>query len=86
MTRNERWNNLQAPQGDLFTWDDASTYIHHPPFFQGMAKEPEAVAEVTDANCLCLFGDSVTTDHISPAGNIAKTSVAAKFLMERGVE
>jgi len=86
MTRNERWNNLVAPKGDLFTWDDASTYIHHPPFFQGMSKEPTPVDEVTDANCLCLFGDSVTTDHISPAGNIAKTSVAAKFLIERGVE
>ena len=86
MTRNERWNNLQAPKGQLFTWDDNSTYIHHPPFFQGITQDVSAVADVKDAHCLCLFGDSVTTDHISPAGNIAKTSVAAKFLVSKGVE
>jgi aconitate hydratase len=86
LTRNERWNKLEAPQGNLFTWDDNSTYIHHPPFFQGMTPEPSAVPEIKDANCLCLFGDSVTTDHISPAGNIAKTSVAAKWLLSRGVD
>lgn len=86
MTRNERWNKLDAPTGQVFTWDDASTYVHHPPFFQGITPEPSAVEEVTNAHCLCLFGDSVTTDHISPAGNIAKNSVAAKFLTDRGVE
>merc|ERR1712084_125592 len=86
LTRNERWNNLQAPTGDLFTWSDDSTYIHHPPFFQGMTKDaPTTVSPIKDAHVLCLFGDSVTTDHISPAGNIAKTSCAAKFLAERGV-
>ena len=86
LTRNERWNNLEAPQGDLFAWTEDSTYIHHPPFFQGMPKAtPTTVAPITDARCLLLFGDSVTTDHISPAGNIAKTSVAAKWLSERGV-
>ena len=86
MTRNQRWNNLNAPKGELFEWDDNSTYIHHPPFFQGMSKEPSEVKDVKDAHCLCLFGDSITTDHISPAGNIAKTSVAAKFLISKGVE
>lgn len=86
MTRNERWNELEAPKGDLFTWDDKSTYIHHPPYFQGMKMELSEPEQIKDANCLCLFGDSVTTDHISPAGNIAKNSVAAKFLTEAGVE
>lgn len=87
LTRNERWNNLQAPTGNLFTWSDESTYIHHPPFFQNMSKEASTKVEaIQDANVLCLFGDSVTTDHISPAGNIAKTSVAAKFLAARGVQ
>ena len=86
LTRNARWNALVAPKGELFTWDDASTYIHLPPFFAGISAEPEPVADIKDAHCLCLFGDSVTTDHISPAGNIAKNSVAAKFLTARGVE
>lgn len=86
LTRNQRWNKLEAPTGQLFSWSDNSTYIHHPPFFQGMSKEvPEVVEQVKDAACLALFGDSVTTDHISPAGNIAKTSVAAKWLIEQGV-
>lgn len=86
MTRNQRWNDLVAPTGQLFDWSDDSTYIHHPPFFQDMTKEvPTSVTPIKDAACLCLFGDSVTTDHISPAGNIAKTSVAAKYLSEKGV-
>ena len=87
MTRNERWNKLEAPKGDLFEWSEDSTYIHHPPFFQGMSKEcPTTVTPVKDASCLALFGDSVTTDHISPAGNIAKSSVAAVYLKGRGVD
>ena len=87
LTRNQRWNNLQAPQGQLFTWTEDSTYIHHPPFFQGMSREtPTTVTPIQNARCLLLFGDSVTTDHISPAGNIAKTSVAAKWLAERQVQ
>ena len=86
MTRNERWNNLDAPKGSLFSWSDDSTYIHHPPFFQNMPKDvPTTVTPIKDAHALCVFGDSVTTDHISPAGNIAKTSCAAKFLGDRGV-
>ena len=86
LTRNERWNKLDAPKGELFTWDDNSTYIHLPPFFKGITQDIPAVNHVKDAYCLCLFGDSVTTDHISPAGNIAKTSDAAKFLLSKGVD
>lgn len=86
LTRNERWNNLNAPTGDLFAWDDNSTYIHLPPFFQGITQELPTTEDIKDAHCLALFGDSVTTDHISPAGNIAKASVAAKWLTSRGVE
>ena len=87
LTRNQRWNSLEAPQGNLFSWTDDSTYIHHPPFFQGMSREaPTTVTPIQNARCLLLFGDSVTTDHISPAGNIAKTSVAAKFLAARDVQ
>lgn len=83
MTRNERWNKLEAPSGALFSWTEDSTYIHHPPFFTDMTKEvPTSVTPIKDAHVLCLFGDSVTTDHISPAGNIAKTSCAAKWLKE----
>ena len=86
LTRNERWNKLEAPTGDLFSWSEDSTYIHYPPFFAGMSKEvPESVAPIKNAHVLALFGDSITTDHISPAGNIAKTSVAAKWLSSRGV-
>jgi len=86
MTRNQRWNELEAPQGELFQWSEESTYIHHPPFFQGMNKEVKSVEGIKDAHVLALFGDSITTDHISPAGNIAKNSVAAKFLTSRGVD
>ena len=87
LTRNERWNNLVAPTGNLFTWTEDSTYIHLPPFFEGMTKEvPNAVQPIKDAYCLLNLPDSITTDHISPAGNISKTSSAAKYLNGRGVE
>lgn len=86
MTRNERWNKLEAPKGDLFHWTEDSTYIHLPPFFKGITQQLPDRAAIKDAHCLCLFGDSVTTDHISPAGNIAKTSVAAKWLESQGVQ
>lgn len=86
LTRNQRWNNLVAPQGNLFTWTEDSTYIHLPPFFAGMTKEvPTTIAPVKDAYCLLNLPDSITTDHISPAGNISKTSTAAKYLNGRGV-
>ena len=87
MTRNERWNKLEAPTGELFTWTEDSTYIHLPPFFTGMGKDvPTAATAIKDAYCQLNLPDSVTTDHISPAGNISKTSVAAKYLSGRGVE
>jgi aconitate hydratase len=82
----DRWNNLQAPSGKIFQWDDNSTYIHDPPFFKGMTKELKPVEPIRDAYVLCNFGDSITTDHISPAGNISKTSPAAKFLNVKGVQ
>lgn len=87
MTRNERWNNLEAPTGNLFTWTEDSTYIHLPPFFEGMTREvPSAVTPIKNAYCLLNLPDSITTDHISPAGNISKTSAAAHYLKNRGVE
>jgi aconitate hydratase len=81
----ERWNNLKAPSGKLYEWDEKSTYIHDPPFFKGMTKELPSLEKVKDAYVLCNFGDSITTDHISPAGNISKTSPTAKFLNGKGV-
>lgn len=82
----ERWNALKAPTGKMFTWDEKSTYIHDPPFFKTMTKEVVVRENIKDAYCLASFGDSITTDHISPAGNISKTSPAAKYLVARGVE
>ena len=82
----ERWNNLQAPTGKLYQWDANSTYIHDPPFFKGMNKDLAPLQTIKDAYVLCNFGDSITTDHISPAGNISKTSPAAKFLNGKGVQ
>jgi aconitate hydratase len=86
LTRNQRWNNLVAPQGSLFTWTEDSTYIHLPPFFKGMSKEAATtVSPINNAYCLLNLPDSITTDHISPAGNISKTSATAKYLIGRGV-
>lgn len=78
------WNNLAAAQSKLFTWDD-STYINNPPYFDGMSKTVSAVTDIKDARILAYLGDSVTTDHISPAGAIAPDSPAAKYLQEKGV-
>ncbi|KAG6546247.1 hypothetical protein Mapa_012286 [Marchantia paleacea] len=83
---NAMWNKLSSPEGDLYAWDEESTYVHEPPFFKTMTKDPPGGHGVKDAYCLLNFGDSITTDHISPAGNISKDSPAAKFLMSRGVE
>ena len=85
MTQNEAWNKLEAPEGSRYQWDEKSTYIHNPPYFAGMKAEPNARGAIKDAQCLLYLGDSVTTDHISPAGNIAKDSPAAKFLTENSV-
>ncbi|CAM6091529.1 unnamed protein product [Calypogeia fissa] len=83
---NEMWNKLTAPEGSLYDWDPKSTYVHDPPFFKKMTSTPPGGSPVKDAYCLLNFGDSITTDHISPAGNIAKDSPAAKFLMSLGVQ
>jgi aconitate hydratase A / 2-methylisocitrate dehydratase len=82
----DQWRNLPVPPGDRYAWDPESTYVALPPFFAGLSAEPEPVPDVTGARVLALLGDSVTTDHISPAGSIARTSPAATWLMERGVE
>jgi aconitate hydratase len=79
------WNALKASSDFLYPWDDVSTYIHHPPFFQTMGRELPAPAPVKGARCLGFFGDSITTDHISPAGNIARKSPAGVYLAEHGV-
>jgi len=79
------WRGMSIPEGKTFTWDAASTYVRRPPFFESIPKEPAALADIVAARCLAVLGDSVTTDHISPAGNIAKTSPAAKYLMSNNV-
>jgi len=81
-----RWNTIASPDGDLYAWDDGSTYIKNPPYFEGMTMQVGHVADVHGARVLGLFGDSITTDHISPAGNIKKDSPAGRFLQERGVQ
>ncbi|HEY4242510.1 MAG TPA: aconitate hydratase AcnA [Kofleriaceae bacterium] len=82
----DEWRALKVPAGDTFAWDDASTYIRKPPFFDDLAPTPAALADVKGARVLALLGDSVTTDHISPAGNIAKKSPAAQYLDAHGVK
>ncbi|MGA3157537.1 MAG: aconitate hydratase AcnA [Steroidobacteraceae bacterium] len=82
----ERWQNIQVPAGKIYAWDDKSTYVKNPPYFQGMTMKPEALVDISGARALAVLGDSVTTDHISPAGNIAKNSPAAKYLMDQGVQ
>jgi aconitate hydratase len=82
----EHWQQLPSPTGALFDWDSDSTYVREPPYFVGMSPEPHAPADIIDARVLALLGDSITTDHISPAGSIAGTSPAAKYLRAHGVE
>ncbi|KAM4565170.1 cytoplasmic aconitate hydratase [Fundulus diaphanus] len=82
---NERWNSLVAPSDNLYTWDDESTYIKSPPFFDGLTMKLPPPESIKDAYVLLNLGDSVTTDHISPAGNIARNSAAARYLAERGL-
>ncbi|ESN91664.1 hypothetical protein HELRODRAFT_189761 [Helobdella robusta] len=79
------WNSLQAPEGQLYPWDESSTYIKSPPFFQTMEASLPSLSSIVEARVLLKFGDSVTTDHISPAGSIARNSPAAKYLSERGL-
>ncbi len=82
----EMWQDVKAPEGELFAWSEDSTYIHHPPYFQDLTLETGSVSDIRAARVLGLFGDSITTDHISPAGNIAADSPAGKYLQERGVQ
>ena len=83
---NPRWNDIPVAGGDLYKWDEQSTYIHEPPFFASLAPEATPVRDVKGARVLAMVGDSVTTDHISPAGDIALDSPAGRWLRERGVE
>jgi len=82
----ERWNAIASPDGALYAWDKASTYIKHPPYFDGMSMTVPPSEDIDGARCIGLFGDSITTDHISPAGAIKKDSPAGRFLIERGVK
>ncbi len=81
-----RWNALESPEGQLFDWKDDSTYIRNPPYFEGMSKEVAPVSDISGARVLALLGDSVTTDHISPAGAIKPDSPAGRYLLEKGVQ
>ena len=82
----EHWRSLANSSGELFAWDPNSTYIQEPPFFQGMSTEPEPVKDIRGARVLVMLDDSITTDHISPAGNFAPSSPAGRYLIEKGVE
>src|SRR6201999_826572 len=82
----DRWRNLPTPSGNTFEWDVKSTYVRKPPYFDGMPAEPEAVTDIKGARVLALLGDSVTTDHISPAGSIKPGTPAAQYLDEHGVD
>ena len=81
----EHWQGLPTPTGDTFAWDPASTYVRKPPYFDGMQREPSPVTDVEGARVLAVLGDSVTTDHISPAGAIKADSPAGRYLAEQGV-
>ncbi|MGD0602415.1 MAG: aconitate hydratase AcnA, partial [Streptosporangiaceae bacterium] len=82
----DNWRGLDIPAGDTFAWDEGSTYVRRPPYFDGMPTEPEPVTDITGARVLAMLGDSVTTDHISPAGAIKTESPAGTYLTEHGVE
>ncbi|GAA5226252.1 aconitate hydratase [Paeniglutamicibacter antarcticus] len=81
----ENWRGMNIPDGDQFAWDEESTYVQHPPYFEGVGRSPEPIGDITGARVLAYLGDSVTTDHISPAGAIKKDSPAGAYLVERGV-
>ena len=85
-TGDDRWRSLPVPAGEMFAWDPASTYVRRPPFFDALAPEPGPLAGIEGARALALLGDSVTTDHISPAGMIKADSPAGRYLIERGVQ
>lgn len=83
---NPTWNEIEVGEGDLYQWTDTSTYIQEPPFLVDLTREKQSIQPIAKARCLALLGDSVTTDHISPAGAIAKDSPAGKYLQEKNVE
>ncbi|MDP8984871.1 MAG: aconitate hydratase AcnA [Pseudomonadota bacterium] len=80
------WSSIKTPAGKIYEWDAKSTYVKNPPYFDGMTMKPAPVGDIKGARALAVLGDSVTTDHISPAGNISKSSPAAKYLMAQGVQ
>ena len=82
----DNWRGMNVPTGDTFTWDENSTYVAHPPYFDGMPATPEPVTDIHGAKVLAKLGDSVTTDHISPAGAIKATAPAGLYLTEHGIE
>jgi len=82
----ERWRDLPSPEGDLYEWDESSTYVREPPFFESLGTEPPPPSDIVGARVLVSVGDSVTTDHISPAGSIAPSSPAGKYLVKKGVK
>jgi aconitate hydratase len=82
----ERWQGLDVPEGDSFEWAESSTYVRRPPYFDGMPKDPAPITDISGARVLAVLGDSVTTDHISPAGNIKRDGPAGTYLSEHGVE
>ena len=85
-TGDPEWRELPVPEGSVFAWEEDSTYVRRPPYFDGMAREPGVVADLEGARCLVSLGDSVTTDHISPAGSIRPDGPAGRYLVEHGVE
>ncbi len=84
--QNPKWNDIPSSTGDIYQWDEESDYIHEPPFFQNFSMEPGHIEEIRGARALGIFGDTVTTDHISPAGAIKESSPAGKYLMSRGIQ
>ncbi|MGH8323835.1 MAG: aconitate hydratase, partial [Steroidobacteraceae bacterium] len=85
-TGDANWSSIKVPAGKRYTWDEKSTYVKHPPYFDGMTMTPPPLGDISNARALAVLGDSVTTDHISPAGNISKSSPAARYLIEQGVQ
>ena len=85
-TGDSNWSSIKVPAGKRYTWDEKSTYVKNPPYFDGMTMTPAALSDINGARALAVLGDSVTTDHISPAGNISKSSPAARYLIEQGVQ
>jgi len=85
-TGDANWSSIAVPAGKIYSWDPGSTYVKNPPYFDGMGMQPGTLHDIDGARALAVLGDSVTTDHISPAGNISKSSPAAKYLIEQGVQ